>query len=412
MNLRYLAALLRVADVLEFDPERTPPIILQHRKIAPKSRIFWHRDQGIAFEIIPDKPELILSARTPDALIHKAVLSVATFVNIELACCHHLQQQGAFLRGVISDADREKYRWQLASQLSLDVKEKDDNFTYIDGTFRPDVTKLLRLLSGTQLYQDPLAAVRELVQNAADAIAEQIGYERLQQDDAENSNHEATFAALHKIKLSFERDGDRFWLRCTDDGIGLSKRLIEARLLVSGSNDRPEFKALQREARSKGFEIFRTGQFGIGLLSYFMIADRVEFETRRSAETRDSEGTAWCFVTEGVSSFGELTKNKRDKHGTDVRLQLREDIVGADGQEWFDDLRTYLQDTVRHLPCKLELRNNLRSPVVQWASGPGWTAHPPQISEESLSYFSTGPSSRHGGMLTFEEQKRQQETES
>jgi hypothetical protein len=150
MNLRYLAALLRVADVLEFDPERTPSIILQHRKIAPKSRIFWHRDQGIAFEIIPDKPELILSARTPGALIHKAVLSVATYVNIELACCHHLQQQGAFLRGVISDSDREKYRWQLPSQLSLDVKEKDDNFTYIDGTFRPDVTKLLGLLSTTE----------------------------------------------------------------------------------------------------------------------------------------------------------------------------------------------------------------------------------------------------------------------
>jgi hypothetical protein len=88
LNLRYLAALLRVADVVEFDPERTPPIILEHRKIAAASRVFWHRDQGISFEIVADKPELIFSARTPDAYIHKAVLTVAEYVNAELGCCH------------------------------------------------------------------------------------------------------------------------------------------------------------------------------------------------------------------------------------------------------------------------------------------------------------------------------------
>src|ERR1035437_5275237 len=35
INLRYLAAVLRVADILDFDPERTPEVILKHRDIAP-----------------------------------------------------------------------------------------------------------------------------------------------------------------------------------------------------------------------------------------------------------------------------------------------------------------------------------------------------------------------------------------
>jgi len=377
INLRYLAALLRIGDVLEFDPERTPQVILQHRNIVPKSKVYWHQDQGIAFSFSDNRSKLLFSARTPDARIHKAVLSVADFVNAELTCCHNLDQQGAFLRGVIVDTHRDKYIWSLPAQLTLDVKEKDDSFTYIEGTFRPDVTKLLELLSGTRLYNDSLAAVRELIQNAADAVAEQIGYERLQQDDAENPAHEQTFAALHKIRMALEREGNRYWLRCVDDGVGLNKRQIENRLLRSGSNERPEFRALEREAGAKGFSIFRTGQFGIGLLSYFMLADRVEFETKRSEAAADGGGIAWTFATEGVASFGELRKSSRDRHGTEVRLRLREDVVSTEADAdnlWFENMERYLRSTIRRLPCRFELRNNLKSAPTPWSTGPGWTA--------------------------------------
>ncbi len=36
----------------------------------------------------------------------------------------------------------------------------------------------------------------------------------------------------------------------------------------------PNLELLEREAKAKGFGVFRTGQFGIGLLSYFIKADR------------------------------------------------------------------------------------------------------------------------------------------
>ena len=39
-------------------------------------------------------------------------------------------------------------------------------FEYIDGAFRPDNRRILGLLAGTQLYETPLAALRELLQNA------------------------------------------------------------------------------------------------------------------------------------------------------------------------------------------------------------------------------------------------------
>ena len=47
LHLRYCACLLRVADVVDFDPERTPPILFSHRDIEGESAIFWHKDQGV-----------------------------------------------------------------------------------------------------------------------------------------------------------------------------------------------------------------------------------------------------------------------------------------------------------------------------------------------------------------------------
>lgn len=381
-NLRYLASILRLADALEFDPERTPDIILRHRSILPNSRVYWYRDHNISFSIGGCGDRLIFSARTPNAIVHNAVLSVADLVNEELASCNNLNLQGAYLRNVMKEEDKDRYIWKMPSRLDLDIRERDESFVYIDGTFRPDVPRLLELLSGTQLYQDRFAAVRELIQNAADAIAEQIGYERLRQDDADNPEHERTFGGLHKVKLAFEGDDDgRYWLRCTDDGVGLTKALIQKRLLRSGSSERPEFKALQREAMAKGFEVFRTGQFGIGLLSYFMIADRVEFSTRRSDAARDSDNASWDFVTEGVGGFGELKKGSRDKHGTDVRLRLRDGIVGSDPDGWVGSLFKYVRRTVRKLPCKIELRNSRSATPSLWEAGPGWTTAPSDFAE-------------------------------
>ena len=70
-HLRYLACILRLADILEFDPERTPEVIFQHRNIARGSRIYWHKDHQISFKL--DKNRIIIDAQPPDAQLHRAI---------------------------------------------------------------------------------------------------------------------------------------------------------------------------------------------------------------------------------------------------------------------------------------------------------------------------------------------------
>ena len=128
-------------------------------------------------------------------------------------------------------------------------------------------------------------------------------------DDAENPVHELGFARLQEdLILLLKRREATFGCGAVMMEWDFSKRQIETRLLRSGSNDRPEFRALEREAATKGFSVSPHREFGIGLLSYFMLADRVEFETKRSEASRDSGSLAWAFATEGVASFGELKK--------------------------------------------------------------------------------------------------------
>jgi hypothetical protein len=158
-------------------------------------------------------------------------------IDAELACCVTLQQEGAFGRGNVKETDRSRYIWPWPSSVSADIREKDDKFTYIEGAFRPNVKNLLGLLSGTALYGSPLAAVRELLQNALDAVGEQIAYERLQRDASADS--ELSLRRLGTVRLQFEYDGDRYWLRCSDNGVGMTKEIIEKHLLISGLGTPP-----------------------------------------------------------------------------------------------------------------------------------------------------------------------------
>ncbi len=137
LNLRYLAAILRVADVLEFAPERTPEVILKQRSINPSSRIYWHKDHSISFNLDKNTGYSNFSARTSSAPIHNAVLSTAEWVDQELATCSALNQEGAFTTGNLTVDQRSSYKWPWAGKLHTDIAEVDNSFVYIEGAFRP-----------------------------------------------------------------------------------------------------------------------------------------------------------------------------------------------------------------------------------------------------------------------------------
>jgi len=135
-----------------------------------------------------------------------------------------------------------------------------------------NVERLVKNLGGQSLYGgDKLEhfgiVVRELIQNARDAV---IARRALDQD----------YVGKVRIRLNDGENGPAT-LEVTDDGIGMSERVLIGPLLDFGSSFwksdlvNEEFPGL----RSSGFG--SVGRYGIGFYSTFMVAESVRVTSRR-----------------------------------------------------------------------------------------------------------------------------------
>lgn len=125
VHLRYLACVLRIADILEFDPERTPDVILGHRDISPGSLIYWWKDHRVSMKQEGDR--LVMSARPPRAYIHRAIEVTADQIDEELRLCRTLADETHFEKcpGLIEDLP---HRWGLVASLHRDISAKDEAY--------------------------------------------------------------------------------------------------------------------------------------------------------------------------------------------------------------------------------------------------------------------------------------------
>lgn len=370
VHLRFLAALLRMADVLDLDPERTPSVVFEHRDIAPGSRIYWWKDHHVAARV--DAEGVRVAATPLSAQMHRAVEATVDQIDAELRLCRMLDEQTHFDRLPWPGAG--PHRWMLPVAAIRDIRPRGDAYTYIDATFRPNTRKLLELLAGTKLYRSQFDAVRELLQNALDAVKELIAVHAVTEEGIDVEQYRAAAAHTHHVFLRLRREGDgRVWLECSDTGIGMTQSIIREHFLVSGSRPPVRLFELERRCRTRGFSLDRTGQFGIGALSYFMIADCVELHTRRATAYGDDDGPGWKFTTGGVGSFGELRRMPRSREGTSVRLRLRPGVE-TDLALWSTGLGAYLQSTVRYVPCRVRVQSIPAEgdPVTLFEAAPGW----------------------------------------
>ncbi|MBC2878578.1 MULTISPECIES: HSP90 family protein [Streptomyces] len=164
----------------------------------------------------------------------------------------------------------------------------------IPHTFQVDLRGLVDLLSH-HLYSSPKVYLRELLQNAVDAITARR---------AEEPTAPAT-VRLHA-------DGGR--LRVEDSGIGLTEADVHDLLATIG-----------RSSKRDGLESARSeflGQFGIGLLACFVVAEEIRVVSR-SARTPGAPPVEWTARDDGSYTVRTLADDARPEPGTTVYLAAR-----------------------------------------------------------------------------------------
>ena len=209
IHLRYLAMCLRISDVLENDPERTPEVILRHRSISPTSLIYWEKDKW--YTITRRSNQFYIFSRPERAYIEKAIWETSDIIQNELQLCNSLKNIKPL--NISRAGNINHYEWILEPIIDKDIHAKENTYVYIQGGFKPNTDKILELLGGNQLYGNPIWAYRELLQNAFDAIKEKIAYQIL----TENRDPKIflrQLGDLHTIKISLEKRGEDYWLIC------------------------------------------------------------------------------------------------------------------------------------------------------------------------------------------------------
>ena len=145
-----------------------------------------------------------------------------------------------------------------------------DNFV-----FQVNLGGMIDILSN-HLYSSPDVFVRELLQNAVDAIAAK----RKQQQGGKD-----------EICLILSEENGRPQLCFTDTGTGLTEAEIHRFLAVIGQSSKHD---LQNGAVQEDY----IGRFGIGLLSCFLVSDVIRVQTR-SYQTPE-QSLEWCGNPDGT----------------------------------------------------------------------------------------------------------------
>jgi len=264
-NSQYVASCLRLADIMDFDRSRTPLALLRTVTDA-KSVSEWQKHLQIRGWTITDR-DASFHAKCGHPELYVAIMEFLDWIDVELRDCRRL------IRKQPKDS-AERYMLNLPTSVDrFDVEMADPNYVAGAFKFELDYERIMKILMDKSLYPDPSLFLRELLQNSLDACRVRHAIAKSEQ---------ATASYTPRITIwDYSGDTDAPRIIFQDNGVGMSKSVIEKYFMRVGRSyyRSTEFDIERKRLRENGIELEATSQFGIGFLSCFMVADRIEIET-------------------------------------------------------------------------------------------------------------------------------------
>ncbi|UKJ75930.1 caspase family protein [Azospirillum brasilense] len=193
-------------------------------------------------------------------------------------------------------------------------------------SFTLDHGQVMELLMGKELCGDSDLALRELYQNALDACR----YRRAHEDWLRKTGKVASLARAYEGGIVFRFATDesgRRYVECEDNGIGMADRHLRRLFARAGQRftDSHEYHLDKARWEEAGISFYPNSRFGIGVLSYFMLAEEVEVESQRLPRPSERSDEPMHARVLGSGSLFRLDRGVRkifDGSGTCVRLYL------------------------------------------------------------------------------------------
>ena len=323
VNLNYIALILRCTDLLHITNDRTPSIERKLLDVSnPVSILEWEKQQAVKAitaqskrdgdgnideTIVKDTIEITAyfsGSETADAYF--GLSSYLQYVKKELSVCNKIANKAKKQEGSKYD-----FPWRYIDEHNITT----EGFEAKKLEFTIEQDNILKLLVGHTLYNDSSVVVRELTQNAIDAIKLQRILEKGKKKGS------------YKGKITIEWDSTNRTLSFCDNGTGMTISDIENYLLKVGAS-----KYRQKQFQETYKEFNPISRFGIGLLTCFMVANDVDIETNST----DAEEVSFLCLR-NVNGKYLLKKKPKSQacqyikdHGTIIKLHIRPDVDMSD----------------------------------------------------------------------------------
>ena len=206
--------------------------------------------------------------------------------------------------------------------------------------FQTESKELLNLMVNS-IYSNNEIFLRELISNASDAI-DKYKYVALK-SEGELSQRD------YEIFIDIDKEERKLIIK--DNGIGMSKEDLENNLGTIAKSGSKDFVNKFKEAKESN-EMNIIGQFGVGFYSAFMVASKIEVETKKANES------GYIFTSDGVDTY-TIEDSNTIQDGTTITLYLKEDTEDEKYSKFLEqyeieDLVKKYSDYIRY-PIKMNV---------------------------------------------------------
>ncbi|MEQ9442834.1 MAG: ATP-binding protein [Cyclobacteriaceae bacterium] len=346
-----LACILRIADAIQIDDRRAPSFLRTIRKPSNYSDKHWNFQQKL-YQPRLERNRVIFSSKSPFQIDE---------VDSWWICYDTLKMVDNELREVDSLlADSNRKRFNAIGVASIEDPKRLSKLITVD-KWQPvdtkikvtNVAKLVGNLGGKQLYGDnALVPIRELIQNASDAIRAR---RMLEEESADFGN----------IIFELGEDDEGQFIEIQDNGIGMSPKVLTGPFLDFGESFwgtslmHEELPGLE----SKGFS--STGQYGIGFFSVFMLGAKVCVTSKRFEDARNNSLT--LEFNHGIKSRPILRPAVKDEiikdGGTRIRIWVDSKTIRRlleKRSNWYEriSLSELIESLCPAIDCNIDIREN------------------------------------------------------
>lgn len=311
VNMPYLGLVLRLADILDLDRDRTPDSL--YRTINFLSGVSlreWEKHRSVdGWRIEPGIVQFTMRCEHPE--YQRSAYQFMDWIDIELSDVQRM----------IRNFPRTSSSYYLDLPIAVDrsrIEPKDNAYIYHDLEFSLSRDDIIKLLMTNKLYGAPWLCVRELLQNAMDALRHRRAL--IKRDNATEWEH-------GKVEMLHELDGQGYeLLHVTDNGAGMDRDVIERFLTRVGRSyyRSPEFEHERTSFRIANVDFDPCAQFGIGFMSCFMIGDHITIRTRRDYGPNKGTGKPYIVQINGLGGIVVIRNGDDDQLvGTTVTIRGR-----------------------------------------------------------------------------------------